>query len=132
MTTKTNTIRSIVAGAIAAGALFAALPGASAQLDRTGRLSSSNNLKQLGLAVHNFDGDGDVDGRDFLAWQRNTSAGPLSSGDLVLWQDQYGVGPSASSDVDGRDFLVWQRGSSPAPASIGNLADWQANYGSGY
>jgi hypothetical protein len=131
MTTKTNTIRSIVAGAIAAGALFAALPGASAHAD-TGRLSSSNNLKQLGLAVHNFDGDGDVDGRDFLAWQRNTSAGPLSSGDLVLWQDQYGVGPSASSDVDGRDFLEWQRGSSPAPASIGNLADWQANYGSGY
>jgi hypothetical protein len=34
-----------------------------------------------------FDGDGDVDGRDFLAWQRNPSGG-----DLADWQNNYGVG----------------------------------------
>jgi T5SS/PEP-CTERM-associated repeat protein len=32
-----------------------------------------------------FDFDGDVDGRDFLVWQRNTSAGNLSD-----WQTNYG------------------------------------------
>ncbi len=39
-----------------------------------------------------FDGDGDVDGRDFLVWQRNTSVGNLSD-----WQANYGVGLSAVS-----------------------------------
>lgn len=33
-----------------------------------------------------FDGDGDVDGRDFLFWQRNTSVGSLSD-----WQANYGA-----------------------------------------
>lgn len=33
-----------------------------------------------------FDLDGDVDGRDFLVWQRNTSVG-----DLADWQANYGV-----------------------------------------
>jgi hypothetical protein len=34
-----------------------------------------------------FDGDGDVDGRDFLAWQRNPSVGSLSD-----WKNNYGSG----------------------------------------
>jgi hypothetical protein len=38
-----------------------------------------------------FDGDGDVDGRDFLVWQRNPAVGPLAE-----WQDNYGVGPLAA------------------------------------
>lgn len=38
-----------------------------------------------------FDGDGDVDGRDFLAWQRNPGVGNLSD-----WQDHYGMGPLSS------------------------------------
>ncbi len=40
-----------------------------------------------------FDNDGDVDGRDFLVWQRGGSPGPLSSGDLALWRGQYGNPP---------------------------------------
>lgn len=43
-----------------------------------------------------FDGDGDVDGRDFLVWQRGGSPNALSSGDLALWQNQYGAGSLAS------------------------------------
>lgn len=39
-----------------------------------------------------FDGDGDVDGRDFLIWQRGETDPALGPGDLVLWQDNYGVG----------------------------------------
>lgn len=34
-----------------------------------------------------FDGDSDVDGRDFMVWQRNTSVGNLSD-----WQANYGAG----------------------------------------
>jgi hypothetical protein len=54
-----------------------------------------------------FDGDGDVDGRDFLLWQRGfgktTNAekidgdadndGDVNGGDLVIWQDQYATVP---------------------------------------
>lgn len=39
-----------------------------------------------------FDGDGDVDGRDFLIWQRDTSVG-----DLAGWQGNYGAGSFGSS-----------------------------------
>jgi hypothetical protein len=37
-----------------------------------------------------FDGDGDIDGRDFLKWQRGQSPAPLSAEDLALWKAQYG------------------------------------------
>lgn len=43
-----------------------------------------------------FDDDGDVDGRDFLIWQRGGSTTPLSAGDLADWQTNYGVGPLAA------------------------------------
>ena len=39
-----------------------------------------------------FDNDGDVDGRDFLRWQRGGSPNPLSASDLALWQGNYGNG----------------------------------------
>jgi hypothetical protein len=38
-----------------------------------------------------FDGDGDVDGRDFLEWQRGDSPTPLSATDLADWQNNYGT-----------------------------------------
>ena len=38
-----------------------------------------------------FDGDGDVDSRDFLIWQRNPSVGNLAD-----WQAQYGLGAGSS------------------------------------
>ncbi len=43
-----------------------------------------------------FDDDGDVDGRDFLIWQRGGSPNPLSAGDLSAWQSNYGTGGLAS------------------------------------
>jgi hypothetical protein len=46
-----------------------------------------------------FDGDGDVDGRDFLAWQRGESPDPLSAEDLALWQAEYGNGSSLRANV---------------------------------
>ncbi len=40
-----------------------------------------------------FDADGDVDGRDFLLWQRGGSPDPFSSDDLAEWQTNYDPGP---------------------------------------
>ncbi len=56
-----------------------------------------------------FDSNGDIDGRDFLAWQRGfgTTVGALQeqgdangdgavdTTDLEFWSDQYGSNPSA-------------------------------------
>lgn len=41
------------------------------------------------LSSADFDHDGDVDGRDFLVWQRGGSPAPFSAGNLALWQEQY-------------------------------------------
>lgn len=37
-----------------------------------------------------FDGDGDVDGRDFLVWQRGGSSNPFSPSDLADWHANFG------------------------------------------
>jgi hypothetical protein len=47
-----------------------------------------------------FDDDGDIDGRDFLKWQRGQSPAPLSSTDLALWKGQYGSA-ALSANVQG-------------------------------
>ena len=46
---------------------------------------SANGLPTV--ETGDFDLDGDVDGRDFLVWQRNPGVG-----DLVNWQANYGGG----------------------------------------
>jgi hypothetical protein len=46
-----------------------------------------------------FNGDGTVDGRDFLAWQRGDSPTPLSAGDLANWQTNYDAGPLVAANV---------------------------------
>jgi hypothetical protein len=47
-----------------------------------------------------FDNDGDVDGRDFLVWQRGGSPNALNAGDLADWQANYGAaGPLVASSV---------------------------------
>lgn len=51
---------------------------------------TQNILDNLNVVSADFDLDGDVDGRDFLAWQRGESPSPLSAGDLALWQAEYG------------------------------------------
>lgn len=46
-----------------------------------------------------FDQEGDVDGRDFLLWQRGASPDPLSASDLEDWQGNYGVGMLTATEV---------------------------------
>jgi hypothetical protein len=41
------------------------------------------------VASADYDRDGDVDGRDFLVWQRGGSPAPRSAGNLALWREQY-------------------------------------------
>ena len=66
-------------------------------------LADSVVLQVLGLGTSgDFDGDGDVDGRDFLVWQRNPSVGNLAD-----WQANYGNGPfSAATSVPEPSALV--------------------------
>jgi T5SS/PEP-CTERM-associated repeat protein len=76
------------------------LPALSAglkwELDYT---SNSASLTVVEGSDGDFDGDGDVDGRDFLLWQRGSSPDPRSGGDLADWQANYGVGPLTSSST---------------------------------
>lgn len=46
-----------------------------------------------------FDADGDVDGDDFMDWQRGNSPDPLSAGDLGDWQANYGTPLVAASQA---------------------------------
>ncbi len=47
-----------------------------------------------------FDRDGDVDGADFLKWQRGESPNPLSAPDLTDWQANYGtVAPQTATST---------------------------------
>ena len=73
------------------------------------------------------DGDEDVDGRDFLAWQQSSAgglvgdfdaSGTVDAGDLLRWETGFGLDSVANlvngnadgdGDVDGQDFLTWQR-----------------------
>jgi hypothetical protein len=56
-----------------------------------------------------FDGDHDVDGADFVAWQTNF---PKASGATRAQGDADGDG-----DVDGADFVVWQTNFPTSPGS---------------
>jgi hypothetical protein len=44
-----------------------------------------------------FDDDGDVDGRDFLLWQRGLPSSPLDPEDLAIWAENYGTVPELTS-----------------------------------
>jgi hypothetical protein len=61
-------------------------------------LAGESQLRE-GLVVYvlpgDFDGDLDVDGRDFLAWQRGASPNLFSADDLADWQESYGAAFSA-------------------------------------
>jgi hypothetical protein len=49
--------------------------------------------------IGDFDGDEDVDGADFLKWQRGQSPTPLSDDDLQDWKDHFGAATVAGAPV---------------------------------
>ena len=69
------------------------------------------HLAEAPTIVGDFDSDGDIDGRDFLAWQRGESPNPLSGSDLADWQANFGIGSLVVANV-----------AVPEPGSIGLLA----------
>ena len=69
----------------------------SFQVDYTPTSVVLSDFVGTAIATGDFDNDGDVDGRDFLVWQRGGSPNPLSSGDLALWQSEYGTPFSAAN-----------------------------------
>jgi hypothetical protein len=74
------------------------------------QLGSAGDLVYILGTPGDFDFDGDVDGRDFLTWQRNPSIG-----DLADWQANYGVGALSALSIGtaAADFSV--KGASPVP-----------------
>jgi hypothetical protein len=44
-----------------------------------------------------FDGNGRVDGADFLTWQRGGSPNPLSAGDLATWKANFGASSAVAA-----------------------------------
>jgi hypothetical protein len=50
-----------------------------------------------GVTPGDFDGDDDVDGRDFLAWQRGESRTPHSASDLSEWKANFPTPPPSSA-----------------------------------
>lgn len=48
------------------------------------------------VVTGDFDADGEVDGSDFLMWQRGEAASPPSDADLAVWQSNYGTTPATT------------------------------------
>jgi hypothetical protein len=46
-----------------------------------------------------YDNDGDVDGRDFLVWQRGGSPTPNSAADLATWRTNFGSAVAAGGAI---------------------------------
>jgi autotransporter-associated beta strand protein len=70
-------------------ALTPGLAWNTSQLNNTGTLL-------VGYAG-DFDFDGDVDGADFLRWQRGESGNPLSAADLDAWKANFGAPASSGA-----------------------------------
>jgi hypothetical protein len=87
------------------GAEFSQITG---YMERSRSSSGSSDYYQLatmttasfGLpATGDFNGDGLVDGQDFLTWQRGGSPNPMSADDLATWQNQYGASSLSAVSV---------------------------------
>jgi hypothetical protein len=79
--------------------------------DQAGVVILAGDIGQPETIPGDFDGDQDVDGRDFLIWQRGETTPSLSPTLLEDWQDNYGTGAPISSLQ-----------SVPEPGTLGFLA----------
>lgn len=71
------------------------LPGSILLMGNQGAQSSISVLINPDAARNaDFNHDGQVNGRDFLLWQRGESPDPWSSEDLAAWQASYGFQPN--------------------------------------
>jgi hypothetical protein len=92
------------------GTVFIANAGSVGDLELMDMVGGIGPIQLLPKTNADLDSDGDIDGRDFLAWQRGygkpnatradgdaNSDGSVDSEDLAIWQDQYGTGVAALS-----------------------------------
>jgi YVTN family beta-propeller protein len=54
-------------------------------------------IQPLPVIPGDFNGDGNVDGRDFLQWQRGASPNALSASDLTDWHANYGTAAATAT-----------------------------------
>ena len=99
-TTYTVLTSSVLGGAfanVANGARLTTIDGSGSFVVNYGPASAFNpNQVVLSNFIAagppgDFDHDGDVDGRDFLVWQRGGSPTPMSAGDLTIWRTNFGA-----------------------------------------
>jgi len=80
------------------GDFLTAITGQPFQISYAGG-DGNDVLLTAGLAG-DFDADGDVDGNDFLFWQRGESFDPLSASDLAAWEANYStIAPLAATST---------------------------------
>jgi hypothetical protein len=84
MFVKKVIVGAVVAGAISLSGLASGVVSASEDINiGVGELQECTISKSM---------DGDVDGRDFLVWQRGHSpSASVDSSDLAVWQANYGT-----------------------------------------
>jgi hypothetical protein len=56
-----------------------------------------DDFSLIAVGPGDFDIDGDVDGNDFLVWQRGGSPTPNSDADLTAWKAAFGTGGAAAA-----------------------------------
>lgn len=69
--------------------------------DATGRIVPSSLFSTIEYVTDgDFDGDSDIDGNDFLTWQRGHPTLPFDAEGLALWESNYGAGVGPQSAVN--------------------------------
>ncbi|QDT73690.1 beta strand repeat-containing protein [Lacipirellula limnantheis] len=84
-----GTLSGAFAG-LAEGSPFANYGGTLLTISYAGGDGNDVFINTVAGLAGDFDFDDDVDGADFLLWQRGASPNPLSAGDLATWQANFG------------------------------------------
>ena len=99
--TGSNTANATASYSVAGNVATLSLPlqfilsqGANPEVEFFGTFIATHSLVQP--VAGDFNGDGEVDGADFLVWQRGGSPNPLSAGDLATWKGAFG-GPAIAA-----------------------------------
>ena len=112
--TGSNTANATASYSVAGNVATLSLPlqfilsqGANPEVEFFGTFIATHSLVQP--VAGDFNGDGEVDGADFLVWQRGGSPNPLSAGDLATWKGAFG-GPAIAAVPEPTTALLMAAG----------------------